>query len=246
MGLKKILGLRKRYVIESDGLYMTGRNPAPLDDPKFTEAWNSAAVANRDGWPNKKNVPDIRLRALVCITAAKQALLTQGCFVECGVHTGLLSSVICNYLNFGQVDREFYLFDTFEGVPTDGISGEEQIHAREINKRMYFDCYEIAKRNFSNWPNVHLVRGILPATLEKLKERPISYLSIDLNSATYEIQVIERLWDQISDGGVIVLDDYGWAGRNEQFVAWNKFCDARNTPIFFIPTGQGLIFKHSA
>lgn len=244
MGLKTILGLKKPSIIESDGLYMRGRTKAPLKEPRFIAAWEAAVHGNREGWAHKsRGVPDIRLRALTCITAAKQALLVDGHFVECGVHTGLLSMAVCHYLNFDKLDRTFFLFDTFGGIPTDGLSGVELKSAEKINGKMYFDCYDIAKRNFSSWQNAKLVRGMLPDTLDVLGNDWISYLSIDLNAAVYEMQVIKKLWDQISPGGVIVLDDYGWAGRSEQFNAWNDFCGLKNVPIFFLATGQGLIFK---
>jgi O-methyltransferase len=53
-------------------------------------------------------VPDIRWRAHVAIWAAANGLNIEGAFVECGVHTGLLSLAICHYLGFNQLNKKFF------------------------------------------------------------------------------------------------------------------------------------------
>ena len=76
--------------------------------------------------------------------------------------------------------------------------------------------------------------------------RPIAYLSIDLNDATYEMQVMDRLWKRMAVGGVLLIDDYGWQHSREQHDAWNRFARAQNVSILSLPTGQGLILKPPA
>jgi O-methyltransferase len=252
LGLKKLSERRKRDDSESarraaphpefDGIVVPGRHKQFLNEPRFVAAWENAVNGNAAGWP--AGVPDIRWRAHICVRAAQQALMAQGDFVECGVHTGLLSMTVCHYLDFARLDRTFWLFDTFNGIPLEAISGRERDHAINHNRALYFDCFDIAQRNFLPWPNARLVRGALPTTLEVIADRPIAYLSIDLNSATYEMQVIERLWPQITPGGAIVLDDYGFDGYEAQYEAWNTFASRVGHPIFYLPTGQGLLVKH--
>ena len=72
----------------------------------------------------------------------------------------------CRYLDFSKLDRVFWLFDTWSGIPTDGLDEEELAAVQQRNARLYSrDVYEIAKRNFADYPNVRLVRGALPGTL---------------------------------------------------------------------------------
>ena len=123
------------------------------------------------------------------------------------------------------------------------LSGPELQQADNHKRAIYFDCCEIARNNFSEWKNVTLVRGELPETLSRIDGRKIAYFSIDLNSATHEMQVIERLWPLISLGGVIVLDDYGFKTYEAQYEAWNAFAARVGHSIFYLPTGQGLLFK---
>lgn len=50
----------------------------------------------------------------------------QGDFVECGVNTGAYAIAIINYINFDELDKKFYLLDTFEGLIEELITTEEK------------------------------------------------------------------------------------------------------------------------
>lgn len=243
MGQRTFLGLKKnRIEYDADGVALVGKNLTPILEPGFAAAWRKAADAyiRATGKPEV----DLRLRANIALNAARQALLAEGDFVEFGVATGMLSTTICHALDFAKINRAFWLFDTYEGVPLHALQGDERTFAEGYNAKYYSDVYAQTKEAFSTFPNAKLVRGCLPDTLSEIpSDRKIAYLSIDLNSKTYEMQVIEKLWLRISIGGMIVLDDYAFKGHDEQFNAWNNFATSVGHPIFFVPTGQGLIFK---
>ena len=231
---------RRSLHFYADGMGVRNKNLSHFDEPGFAAAWNFAREGNKEGWND--NPPDLRWRASVCCWAANNALSLEGDFVECGVHTGLLSMTICHKLNFQDLDRRFYLYDTFEGIPEAKLSGEEKDFAAKMNS-IYFDVWEIAQRNFSDFPNAKLVRGFLPDSLDENCPDKIAYLSIDLNSATFEHQTISRLWDRIVPGAAIVIDDYGFAGHEKQFEMWNAWAESHGTSVLYIPTGQGVIVK---
>jgi hypothetical protein len=160
------------------------------------------------------------------------------------VHTGILSRTICSFLDFGREARNFWLFDTWHGIPTDGMNEREAAAAKKYNEGIYHtDVYPITVRNFARYPNVRLVRGALPETLNLAKIDSISYLSIDLNNARAEKAVIERLWPKISEGAIIVLDDYGFRGCEEQHDMWDGFAREVGKMVVTIPTGQGILIK---
>lgn len=220
---------------EVDGVAVTGRNLDFLANENFINAWSKAVDGNRSGWNG--NPPDIRWRAHTALWAVKHGLRLEGDFVECGVFLGLLSLTICHALDFAKLDRQFYLFDTYNGLPDDGSA------ASKVNTGLYFDCYEQAKANFAPFPNAHLVRGILPGTLSAAPLDRIAYLSIDLNHAGAEMSVIHELWDRLSPSAIVLLDDYGWQGYEEQHQAWDDFAASKNVSIASLPTGQGLLIK---
>jgi len=226
-----------------DGLSVTGRNLSFLHDPAFASAWQESARANLEGWPH--GVPDIRWRAHIALWAGRHGLRLDGDFVECGVHTGLLSLVICHALNFGRLNRTFYLFDTYSGCPLAGLEGRELERSRASNREYYRDVWDLAQRNFAPFRNVRLVRGILPQSLCEARLERIAYLSIDLDNARFERAVIEALWERVVPGAIVVVDDFAFVGHEAQFVMWNAFAERANVPIVALPTGQGLIIKPS-
>ncbi|WP_026621283.1 O-methyltransferase [Ensifer sp. WSM1721] len=251
MGIRE-LKKRLRFLAEgedslagyaADGVRVVNKNTDFLNEPKFAAAWNFAEAGNKEAWAKRKRVPDVRWRAHTCCFAAARALKLEGDFVEFGVNAGLLSMTVCEYLNFGALDRKFWLFDTFRGIPEGEMTAKEAARAKQRNAGIYFDVYEIAKRNFSKFENAILVKGLLPDTLEGVPIEKIAYLSIDLNVARYEKECIDRVWDKIVPGAAIVLDDYAFIGCEEQNAMWNEFAAVHGQSILTLPTGQGLMIK---
>ena len=232
---------RRRLDYYADGIGVRHKNISHLTEEKFFAAWQFALEGNKDGWVGSH--PDVRWRASVGCWAATHALHLPGQFVECGVNTGLLSMTVCHYLDFQSIDRKFYLYDTFNGIPIETLQGEELRATREINAHNYFDCFEIAKRNFESFANVELIRGSLPGSLDIGSPEQIAYLSIDLNNATFERQTMDVLWNRLAPGAIVVIDDYAFKGHEEQYQMWNEFAAQNSSSVLALPTGQGLLIR---
>lgn len=246
MGLRKDL-IRKIYPNTFFGDYegdclSTRHKTLPFEkDQKLADAWAFAKKGNEAGW--KGAVPDIRWRVHIACWAASHGLKLQGDFVECGVHTGILSMAICKYLNFSQVPKRFYLFDTYDGIPLDCLSEEEKALGKVLNENVYFDCFELASKNFSDFDNAILVRGRVPDTFAQADIDQVAYLSLDMNNASSELAAIEYLWPNLVRGAVVVLDDYGWTGHQAQMKVLDDFASSKGHVIVHLPTGQGLLIK---
>lgn len=223
------------------GVGVRGKNLESLFDDQFSQAHATAAkLASPNGQPLKK----MRWRAHTAVWAAGQALTVEGDFVECGVDMGFLSHTICAYHQDALKGRSFYLFDTFQGLPLEGLTDDERELAEQVNGRAnYQDSVATVSERFLRYPEVHLVQGMLPGSLDDVQIDKIGYLSIDLNMASTEMAVIDRLWPKLSTGGVVLLDDYAWAEHAPQKAAWDKFALSVNRPILTLPTGQGLLIK---
>jgi len=207
----------------------------------MSTAWRAVEAANSD-FPG--GLPDIRWRAHVALWAAKHAMRLDGDLVECGVFTGILTTLICNSISDFGVKR-YWLFDSFNGIPEATLTGIERRNAEALNATYYkrVNAEQIVRAATKHVEQIRIVKGILPDSLDQADLVKISYLSIDLNNAPAEIAVIERLWDRIVPGAVIVLDDYGFSGHRLQHNAWDEFAAARGVPIATLPTGQGLIIR---
>ena len=175
-----------KWVYNDDGFAVRKKTVDFLKDPAFLNAWETSKLMNTEAW--KTGVPDVRWRAHTCCWAAKHGLLLDGDFVECGVFTGLYSVTLAHFLDFAKVNKKLWLFDTYNGIPVDTAPAVEARSgstsgASSIKNTLYFDCYELAQRNFKPFPNAHMVRGILPASFDQIELSRIAYLSVDLNHA---------------------------------------------------------------
>lgn len=241
---KRWLGFTSKPEWWADGLGIRGKNMGWLNNEKFQRALKFAHDGNVEGWHKIGSVPYIPWRTHVATWAASNALHLEGDLVECGVHTGLLSMALCDFLDFDKYpNKKLYLFDTYDGIPTEGLDEHDKSMALGYNKNIYFDVFELVKRNFSRFPNVELVKGYLPASIDLVKIDKISYLSMDLNNAKFEKETIEVLWDKLVTGAMVVLDDYGYMGHIPQYEMWNEFAKSKGRMIMTCPTGQGLLQK---
>ena len=68
-------------------------------------------------------------RLHTCCWAARSALAVDGDFVECGTYKGFYASVMTQYMDFKNLARTFYLYDTFAGLPEDWSTELERTQA---------------------------------------------------------------------------------------------------------------------
>lgn len=54
---------------------------------------------------------------------------------------------------------------------------------------------------------------------------------------------LEVLFDRISTGGIIILDDYGRTGHRAQKASADDFMRERALAVLELPTGQGLVVE---
>ncbi len=246
MGALKTLARKivaKDYSFNGDGFATRNKNLGFLEDKRFASAYEWSAKCEFSGQAPRWQKHDLRWRAHICVWAATQALKNEGDLVECGVDTAVMSGTILRTLDFASIPRTFWLFDTFKGIPFhNDMNGAEVAMAQGLNT-VYFDSYEFVRQKTAEWPNVKLVRGILPETLDAVEGRKIAYLSIDLNTAHAEFAVMERLWPQLSPGAIVVIDDYAFHGHERQHAMWDAFADKHALMIATLPTGQGLLIK---
>lgn len=223
-----------------DGL-ATRHNCEFMRDPNFTRAYAT-------GMQNGNPATTIEWRVHVALWCATQCIHLPGDYVECGVHTGILSGAIMTWLDFGkQIERKFYLFDTWQGIPIEQISDAERIIGVPNMNRKYQNGDELhakAVEKFSAWSNAVVVRGRVPESLSVMdSSRPIAFASIDMNVAEAEMAAADHLWPRMMPGGYMLLDDYGQSAHINQKRAWDHWALQHQIMILSLPTGQGLIRK---
>ena len=252
--IRQIKLVRKgNYFITNDKSYVddglaTNHVTDCLNDEKFVNAYNegekTGAIKNHPG--------DIHYRAYIACYFAKYCSRLDGDFVECGVGKGFFSKIIVSYLNFEKINKFFFLFDTFEGIPIHQGKDCEIAMMNLMNKIHYHDFsrkegnyYNHVCKTFLNYPNVKIIKGIVPESLKDISINKVSYFSVDMNNAFAEIEAIKFFWNKIVSYGIVLLDDYAFGEEfAEQKKCWDKFAKDKNLEILTLPTGQGLIIKN--
>jgi O-methyltransferase len=217
-----------------DGLY-TIHNVDFINDSRFKHAYERAKDTGSWGSAN------IEWRVHVCLWLASQGTRLDGDFIECGTNRGGTATAILTYLaedpNFQK--KIFYCFDTFEGL-SEKYSSEAE---RKNTLGHYRDCFADVQRHFSNYPQVKLIKGAIPDTLDNFIPGQIAFLHIDMNSAIPEISAARYFWPYLVSGAYMLLDDFAWEVCKEQREVFIDFAKAHNIEILWLPTGQGLIQK---
>lgn len=214
--------------------FSTAHTPGFLEDPAFINAYQAGVqtIGEDLHWP---------WRVHVCLWLANEALSLPGDFIEYGSGRGFLSSAIMQHFSWERSERLFWMFDTFQGLVDSQISAEERAIGRRSGTAGNFrPCWDQVYANFGHLPNVRLVRGAIPETLDQLTSSQIAFCSIDMNCAEPEILAGEFIWSRLTPGAFVILDDYCNFEFEPQRVAWNQFAERHQIQILSLPTGQGL------
>ncbi len=231
--------LPKSQITYSNDLLYTYHNADFIKEPLFQQAYQLAKKA--DGGILLKNY-DIQWRIHILCWAASYAKRLEGDFVDCGCGSGIFASAIIHYIDFAKTSKKYYLLDSFEGLDLNKATETERgMHESFYEKRK--DLYAEVKENFAPF-NTQIIKGFIPETLKQMDTDKICFLSVDLNSAIPEIEALEYLWDKIVIGGIVVLDDYGYANKHEaQRVAHDAFALRKSVKILSLPTCQAILIK---
>jgi hypothetical protein len=228
----------------SDGLATWNKSVSFLALPRFASAYRRGMSSGHRITTAAGTGGNLEIgwRIAICCWAAAHAKHLAGDFVECGTNTGIMSLAICEYVEFDKLAKRFWLFDTFAGIPPEQMSEQERASNAALNE-MYFDCYELTRRNFEPFPNAQLVRGRIPESLTAVDIDQVSYLSLDLNIEYPERAALEFFWPKLVPGAIVVFDDYGWLPHHAQRDSHDAFALSQGVEIFTLPTGQGLLVK---
>jgi O-methyltransferase len=177
---------------------------------------------------------DERLQALIDAVRYCEQRGVAGAFAECGVwRGGSVLTMILVLQGLGVDDRDIHLFDTFEGMtapteedtsPLDPPALETWAEAQESGERAWSELFshevfdEAAVRELlvsTGYPpeRLHFARGPVEQTLPEAAPERLALLRLDTDWYESTRHELEHLWPRLSDGGVLIVDDYGhWEG----------------------------------
>ncbi len=186
-----------------------------------------------------------RKRATVLLTKAAVMSCVPGAVVETGVFTGGSSAMIMKTLmDMDACGRQFWTFDSFAGLPEVHVSDTNgtlnQGNAGEFAATQ--EVFEGNLKELDAWDaRIHVVKGWFNENIPKVKADigPIAFLRLDGDMYTSTLDVLELLYDQLNQGALVYVDDYGSFNGCRRAV--DEFRAARNiwAPLHDVKEGGG-------
>lgn len=164
-----------------------------------------------------------------------------GDIVECGVWKGgSMAAAARTLLQMHDVNRDLYLFDTFEGMtePTSNDTDHSgTLAAQRIQENPGIKCDGAPLEGVKSvlyetgYPKekIHFIEGKVEETIPGSGPDSISLLRLDTDWYESTKHELIHLFPRLSRGGVIIIDDYGhWRGCRQ---ACDEYFSEMRIPI---------------
>lgn len=197
-----------------------------------------------------------KLAALIEATRYVARNRIPGALVECGVwRGGSMQAIALALLQVGDADRELHLFDTFAGMPPPSAEDTRTtevgaVPAEKLLAESDRDSWVWAVADLADvreamaetaYPpdRIHFHPGLVEDTTPGEAPDVIALLRLDTDWYASTKHELEHLYDRLSPGGVLILDDYGdWDGARKAVDEWLQ---RTGEPLFLAPMGSGCI-----
>lgn len=230
-------GAAQGFAWAGDGLATSHFSPF-LTDARFSELYERMVDHWSFGRPEL--APDVRWRLWILTSLARASAHRPGAFAEFGVFRGGFAFMIL--ATSPRLHRGFYLFDTFEGIPPGRLTDAEQEH--RLAGRGRETSVEEVRRFLDAWRDeIRIVKGDVFDTLPTTETGPLAFCHLDLNVAAATGIALEYAYPRLLPGAIVVFDDYGWRGYEDQRDVIDRFFASRPEAPIALPTGQAAVIK---
>jgi O-methyltransferase len=160
--------------------------------------------------------------------------LSSGAIMECGCWRGGMSAAL---IELGGPDRDYYFFDSFEGLPParEDLDGQRAVaYQADKSSPLYYDNCSASIEEFQQAialarpqpSRVHTIEGFYEETLPQFVSPKIAVLRLDCDWYDSVMICLKTFWDSVLPGGLILIDDYYyWDGCSRavhDFLSMNK------------------------
>ena len=217
----------RRFLTSRDWLWSQARDLALdlrglLSSEPFARAYRSIRPYTMSG--------HTRLRALYDAVNDVTCRRIPGDLVECGTARGGSAALMGLAAKSTAVSRALWVFDTFEGLPPPTHADPDFEIATLYTGRCRGELEEVSAlfASLEILETSHLIKGRFEETLPHTDLGKIAVLHIDGDWYESVKVCLEQLYDRVSSGGIIQIDDYGhWEGARK---AVDEFFDNRGIP----------------
>jgi O-methyltransferase len=159
-----------------------------------------------------------------------------GDMAECGTYKGASAYRMC--LALGKSGKIAHLFDSFEGLSAPGewdgdywATGALRTPEASVRKAL------------AEFGNYRVYKGWIPERFKEVADGRFSFVHIDVDLYQPTLDSLEFFYPRIVEGGVIVMDDYGFVTCPGAKRAADEFFSQKLEPVVMLTTGQALVIK---
>ena len=188
------------------------------------EAYAAVVATKREGsldgfWGSRLAHTMIGLDGLANLERCAHRVFADGVpgdFLEAGVcHGGASIFLRALQVAYGEEDRVTWLADSFAGVPppTHAVDREHELDLTEERVPWMAAGIEAVRDNFETYElmsdQVRFLPGLFADTLPGAPVERLAILRIDGDLYESTRDALDSLYDRVSDGGYVIVDDYG-------------------------------------
>ncbi len=211
-------------VFAADNMILIGKTAGFLRDDDFVR------VANKYFLGDELH-SSIIWRIQILAWAIDSCKNLEGDLIEFGCYDGIVADFLIDYNKIAELNKIFYLYDVFDNPPTARAEKHSPDLYSEVKKRM-------SKHSF-----VRVIPGLLPGSFKDNASKKLAFVHIDLNCADTETDILKLCFDRIVPGGILILDDFGFMGYEDQYFKEKEFFKNIGYSVVELPTGQGMVIK---
>lgn len=178
----------------------------------------------------------VRYKSLQMAAREIQTQKIEGAIAELGVFQGKFAQIMSELFP----DRDFYLFDTFEGFAADQAEADQAAGHFKGPVQSFADTS--VERVLARLPNRNraIVRqGLFPSTFDGLEGCKFAFVSLDPDLYEPVRDGLATFWPRLAPGGVMFVHDY----NNKYYLgvrkAVDEFCRAQHCNIVQLPDNCG-------
>lgn len=180
----------------------------PDDYSRLLKPWHDPAYSNVFTDEVTSNTMLSRMKLYYLHRFITQVRDLSGDVFEAGTGSGGSSRLLLNAVKKQSQHREMWLLDTFEGYQkVDAVRDGAHVQVNQCRCASFEDVHRLLQE-----PTVpvHLIKGLIPATLDEVKAVTFAFAHIDVNLHEPTLAAFEFCLQRLVIGGIIVFDDYGW------------------------------------
>lgn len=160
----------------------------------------------------------------------------EGDLAECGVYQGATAYLLCEAT--AGTGKRVHLFDSFQGLSRPGTSDGDYWRTGALSSEEAH-----VRRNLAGFEAFELHPGWIPTRFSEVADRRFSFVHVDVDLYQPTRDSVEFFYPRLVPGGLMVLDDYGFANCPGARQAVDEFFLTRPERVLKLPTGQAFVIK---